>query len=407
MFSKASRFAAGVLVLTLGCAGSMPSARTDLASSVYAPTLPRAMFDYVSLDLPTHFMGNGRRGRGGRGNASVVASDNTPAGNPSTNAGATLGRVLFHDRKLSVNGTVACASCHIQAFGFSDTLRTSSGFDSGSTRRHSMSLANARFYRSGKFFWDERAGTLEQQVLQPIQDRVEMGMSLPRLVSVVQDQPYYPALFAAAFGTSQVTVDRIARALAQYVRSIVSTRSRYDSARAGAPNARVDFALFTAQENLGKRLFMAPGQGRTPCSDCHTGEAFIADAPRRGGRGGTNTDATNNGLDALSDSDRGVTEVTGNGRDAGKFKTPSLRNIAVTAPYMHDGRFATLDEVIEHYSSGIRNHPNLDRALRSRDGAPRQYGFTATEKAAIVAFLQTLTDRALLADERFSDPFRR
>jgi cytochrome c peroxidase len=407
MFSKASHFQAGVLFLALGCAGSMPSARPDLASSAAAPTLPRAMFDYVSLDLPAHFTGDGRRGRGGRGNASVVATDNTPAGNPATNAGATLGRVLFHDTKLSANGTLACASCHIQAFGFTDTLRASAGFEGGSTRRHSMSLANARFYRSGKFFWDERAGTLEQQVLQPIQDPVEMGLSLPRLVSVVQDQPYYPVLFAAAFGTSQVTEDRIARALAQYVRSIVSTRSRYDTARAGAPNARVDFALFTAEENLGKRLFMAPGQGRSPCSDCHTGEAFIADAPRRGGRGGTNTGATNNGLDALSDADRGVAEATGNGRDAGKFKTPSLRNIAVTAPYMHDGRFATLEEVIEHYSSGIKGHPNLDRSLRSRDGTPRHYGFSATEKAAIIAFLRTLTDRALLADERFSDPFRR
>jgi cytochrome c peroxidase len=366
------------------------------------------MFDYVSLDLPEHFIANGR---GGRGNAAVVASDNTPAGNPATNAGATLGRVLFHDRKLSANGTIACASCHIQAHGFSDTLRASTGFEGGSTRRHSMSLANARFYRSGKFFWDERAATLEQQVLQPIQDPVEMGVTLPRLVNVVRDQPYYPALFAAAFGTSQVTEDRIARALAQYVRSMVTTRSRYDSARAGARNARTNFALFTAEENLGKRLFMAPGQGRTPCSGCHTGEAFIADAPGRGGRGGrgggTNTDATNNGLDALSDSDRGVAESTGNARDAGKFKTPSLRNVAVTAPYMHDGRFATLEDVVEHYSSGVKSHPNLHQALRSRDGTPRQYGFSATEQAAIVAFLRTLTDKALLTDERFSDPFRR
>lgn len=385
----------------------MSSAKTDLASPVDAPTLPRAMFDYASLDLPEHFTtGNGRGGRGGRGGNAVIRADNSPTSNPVTNAGATLGRVLFHDTKLSIRGTVSCASCHIQAFGFSDTARASTGVDGGSTRRHSMSLANARYYRSGKFFWDERAATLEQQVMLPIQDPIEMGMTLPQLLSVVRDQSYYPALFTAAFGTPQVTEERIARALAQYVRSIVSTRSRYDSARAGAPNARTDFALFTPEENLGKRLFMAPGQGRTPCSDCHTGEAFIGASPR-GGRGGTNTDATNNGLDAGSDSDRGVAEATGNARDAGKFKTPSLRNIAVTAPYMHDGRFATLEEVVEHYSSGIKAHPNLHQALRSRGGVPRQYGFSAVEKAAIVAFLRTLTDHALLADERFSDPFRR
>ena len=175
--------------------------------------------------------GGGRGGRGGFGGA----LDNTPDSNPVTDAGATLGRVLFYDPRLSANDRVACASCHIQAFGFSDTARLSLGFAGGRTRRHSMGLANARLYRSGRFFWDERAASLEAQVVMPIEDATEMGMPLGALATKLAATPYYPPLFRAAFGTPEVTGDRVARALAQFVRALVSSESRF--VRAGPAGA--------------------------------------------------------------------------------------------------------------------------------------------------------------------------
>ena len=169
------------------------------------------------------------RGRGGGGRGRLGrAFDNTPASNPITDAGATLGRVLFYDRRMSVNDQVACASCHIQAFGFADTARLSRGFAGKLTRRHSMALANARFYANGRFFWDERARTLEAQVLMPVQDPVEMGMTLPALEAKLGGIEYYRPLFQSAFGTQQITSDRIAGALAQFVRAMVTSEARFD-----------------------------------------------------------------------------------------------------------------------------------------------------------------------------------
>ena len=360
------------------------------------------MFDYEVVALPDYFHHTAGPGRVGRSGA-AVDHDSTPAANPVTNAGATLGRVLFYDRRLSANGTVSCSSCHVQEHGFSDPRRLSVGFAQGVTRRHSMGLSNARFNRSGRFFWDERAATLEHQVLMPFQDPVEMGLTLDRLVGLVSDQPYYPPLFEAAFGSPSIDSGRIARALAQFVRSLVSFESRYDSGRRLVSNSRARFPNLSEQENQGKRLFMTNEGGRTPCVVCHQTEAFVSGTPR-GGRG-RRTSATNNGLDPISPVDRGLAEVTLNDADAGRFRVPSLRNVAVTAPYMHDGRFATLEQVVDHYSGGIQDHPNLDPSLRRRLLGPDNYDFTPTEKSALVAFLHTLTDERFLADERFSDPF--
>ncbi len=347
-------------------------------------------------------MSNFPGARDSAGNA--VSHDNTPSDNPVADAGATLGRVLFYDRKISANSTVACASCHLQEFGLSDPRALSAGFAGGLTRRNSMSLANARFYRSGKFFWDERAETLEEQVLMPFQDPVAMGLTLEGVVGIVQAQPYYLALFQDAFGSPAIDADRIAKALAQFVRSIVSTTSRYDAARGQVESPRETFPNFTAQENRGKAIFMTGGGGGRPrCVRCHQSEAFVGSAPR--GRNTVTTGSTNNGLDAVSTDDLGVAETTMNSADTGKFKVPSLRNVAVTAPYMHDGRFATLDEVVEHYSTGIQNHPNLHPVLRQRGGSPERFAFSVGESADLVAFLRTMTDDALLSDEKFSDPF--
>lgn len=341
------------------------------AVSANAPTLPGTLLGYsdTAVSLPSHLL---------TGQGSVAGADNTPLSNPITDAGATLGRVLFHDKRLSANDTIACGSCHVQSRGFADAAPFSSGFQGGLTPRHSMGLTNARFYNRGRFFWDERAATLEAQVLEPIQNSVEMGMTLPQLTTKLAATSYYPALFAAAFGDSAVTSDRISRALAQFVRAMVSYRSKYDSAFTnGTPNFA---AVFTAQEEQGRLLF----EGRARCNACHGTVGQIAPGLR------------NNGLDA-------VTIDAGAGQ--ARFKSPSLRNVAVRAPFMHDGRFATLLDVINHYDSGVQAHPDLDPPLRNPDGTPRRLNLTQAEKQALLAFLGTLTDSALLTDARFTSPF--
>jgi len=355
--------------------------------------LPYEPFNYSNINFPAHFSEPDLHG--GPQN-SIVSNDNMPTTNQITNAGATLGRVLFYDKNLSKNGRVSCASCHVQAKGFSDPKVLSKGFEGGTTRRHSMGLTNARFYRKGTFFWDERAATLEEQVLIPIQDEIEMGLTLDTLVARIESTDYYAPLFEDAFGDKTVTIDRISKSLAQFVRSLVSYESKYDIGRATVNRATDDFSNFTQEENLGKTLFLniAP-LGGLGCTTCHGTEAFI-----------TPSKSTNNGLDAESTTDLGVYESTGNPLDIGTFKTPSLRNVALRAPYMHDGRFATLEEVIEHYNSGIQAHPNLEIVLKDPAGNPRRMNLSQEEKDALVAFLKTLTDEKFSEGEKFRNPFR-
>ena len=355
--------------------------------------LPDEPFDYTSLNLPAHFTNNVP---GANLPTSINGTDNTPTNNQITNDGATLGRVLFYDKKLSANGTIACASCHQQDKGFSDDAVLSLGFAGGTTGRHSMTLINSRFYQRGRFFWDERASTLEEQVLMPFQDAVEMGMTLDEVVNTVESQTYYPELFEKAFGSTEVTSERISLALAQFVRSIVSYSSKYDAGRANAAAPGANFSNFTAEENLGKNLFFATiPNGGGACFGCHTTEAFIS----------ANPGPQNNGLDASSTTDLGAGSVFTNPIFVGRFKTSTLRNIELTAPYMHDGRFATLEEVVEHYNSGIQNHPTLSPALTDANNNPIRLNFTPEEKAALVAFLKTLTDNTLASEEKWSDPF--
>ena len=208
------------LVLNVGAV----RAQSPLTARLPTPVLPDTPYAYTDADLalPAHFTTGGPD--------SIAAADNSPRDNPATDDGVTLGRVLFYDTRLSANGAVSGASCHLQGHGFSDPRRLSVGFDGRSTRRHAMSLTNARFYARGRFFWDERAETLEAQVLALIQDPIEMGLSLEALEETLRATPFYPRLFARAF-----TSDRIARALAQFVRALVSYRSPYDEARAAGP----------------------------------------------------------------------------------------------------------------------------------------------------------------------------
>ena len=345
--------------------------RSDLANL----KLPEPRFDYTP-QLPAHFTDPTNSNY-----RFVGAYDNMPDDNVTTDAGATLGRVLFYDTRLSANETVSCASCHKQENGFSDDETFSEGFQNGMTRRHSMGLANARFYPNGRFFWDERAPTLEEQVLMPIQDPVEMGMDLTTLLGILNATQEYPVLFDEAFGTQEITEERLAKALAQFVRSMISYQSKFDVA--------IEKGLdhLTPAELSGAKLFTGFCQG------CHKG-------PMQNG-----TEATVNGIDDISTVvDLGLAEVTGLETDEGKFKTPSLRNIAVTAPYMHDGRFTTLDQVLTQYFTNVQNHVNLDNRLKS-SGQPIRIPLSRKQKDEILLFFDTLTDHEFLSDEKFADPF--
>lgn len=354
--------------------------------------LPETSFNYTDIEIPTHLTVNVLTGPGQN---AATDNDNTPITNPTTDDGATLGRVLFYDKNLSANQTTSCASCHIQEKGFSDDATLSIGFAGETTRRHSMSLANARWFSNGRFFWDLRAATLEEQVLMPFQDPVEMGMTLDEVVSAVESQEFYPELFNNAFGSEEINSERISRALSQFIRSIVSVTSKYDTGRESVETPINNFPNFTISENNGKRLFfLSKAQGGLSCINCHSTEGFVSSV------GGT----TNNGIDLESTTDLGVFETIANPNFLGNFKFPSLKNIELTAPYMHDGRFATLEEVVEHYNSGVQNHPNLSETLKD-NGVPQQLNLTEQEKTDLINFLKTLTDEALINDVKFSDPF--
>lgn len=348
--------------------------------------LPDDYFNYANIEIPNYAEGF------------AELNDNEPAANPTTDAGATLGRVLFYDKKLSLNDETACASCHLQENGFSDPEQFSIGFEGGLTGRNSMGLTHARYFPNGKFFWDERAETLEAQALMPIQDPVEMGMNLEDLEVKLASTEYYPPLFEDAFGDQTINSERIGMALAQFVRSIESYNSKYDlgisqiidGGGMEPPNSQ-PFPNFTEQENLGQTIFFSEELGN--CIACHTAQLFISPVSQ------------NNGLE-IEYSDNGIGEANGNNLDNGKFKVPSLRNIGLTAPYMHDGRFEGLDEVIQHYDNGVLPHPNLAPDLRvDGNGPPKSLGLDQNQKDALIAFLLTLTDSTMITDERWSDPF--
>ena len=345
--------------------------------------LPSKPHDYTSFEIPSYLDRD-----------LILLQDNTPVDNVLDNNVVTLGRVLFYDKLLSVDQSLSCASCHQKQFGFSDTARLSEGFAGQVTRRHSMALANIRFRPGATFFWDGRATSIEHQVLQPIEDPIEMNLSLDSVVARIRSTSYYPDLFEKAFGSDEVSRTKIARSLAQFTRALVSVGSRYDQGLS-MHGRNDDFSNFTAEENLGKALFFNPDKGF--CSGCHYTDLFIMDIPR------------NNGLEweVSNDLDAGFEEVTGSSLDFRKFIAPSLRNIAVRPPYMHDGRFNTLEQVVRHYSDEIHWSVSLDNHLKSSDpGKAKRFDLDDKEVSAIVAFLRTLTDDEFLIDEKFSSPFQ-
>lgn len=332
--------------------------------------------------------------------------DNTGS-NPITNSKATLGRVLFYDKNLSIDNTVACASCHKQQFAFSDTAVASNGVQGGTTGRHSMRLINSRFAVETKFFWDERAATLEIQTTKPVQDHAEMGFSgqsgrpgISTLLTKLQGIGYYNELFKFVYGDITVTEARLQECLAQFVRSIQSFDSKYDAGRALVPNDGAPFPNFTAQENQGKQLFLAPpvfgpGGVRTGggagCNGCHNAPEFDIDPNTR-----------NNGI---------IGKISGAGIDITVTRAPSLRDLVNAAgvqngPLMHTGNLATLQNAIGHYGS-INIAPgntNLDPRLMP-GGAGQQLNFTAAEVNALIAFLRTLGGTNVYTDRKWGNPF--
>ena len=312
-----------------------------------------------------------------------------PADNPLTKEGVALGRYLFYEPALSKNNSVSCASCHQQKFAFADSLRFSKGVDGSLTKRNSMSLANLLWVRN--FFWDGRTQGLEAQAVFPLTDPHEMGQALDMSAQKLRQLPLYPPLFAKAFGSPEITPDRITKAIAQFERTLISANSKYDQYLAGTYQP-------TEQEKTGMMLFMttpdpAKGIRGANCEHCHGTPKMFKELFHDNGLG-------------LVGEETGRMSATGNETDRGRFRVPTLRNIALTGPYMHDGRFGTLEEVLDHYSDHVLPTPNLSSFIRGMSNQPggSQLSLTQAEKRNIIAFLHMLTDSTFTNSPAFSNP---
>lgn len=337
---------------------------------------------------------------------SYITKDNTPNDNPITDEGATLGRILFYDKRLSTDDTVSCATCHQQSHAFSDPDALSQGVN-GLTGRHSMRLINARFAEEAAFFWDERADTLEIQSTMPIQDHNEMGWSgangdpsFADLITKLEGDAYYRILFADTFGDEEITEERVQLALAQFIRSIQSFDSKYDVGRAQVNNDNADFPNFTDAENDGKALYMGRANfnngvrasGGFGCNTCHRAPEFDIDP-----------DSGNNGI---------ITNLDGS-TDTTVTRSPSLRDMFDASGnehtlFMHTGAgigTADIEAVLAHYND-VTNVAGLDRRLRGGQGGNgQQLNMTQDEIDDVIAFLKTLTGSDVYTNEKWADPF--
>lgn len=319
-----------------------------------------------------------------------------PNGSIFYNERATLGRVLFYDGHLSVNNAIACASCHKQNYGFADNVPLSTGFDGRLTKRNSQGLHNLVassnifslsniIFQQQPFFWDGRENILENLVDRPITNHVEMGITDTSLLPAkLSGLPIYGSLFFNAYGDSNITSTRISECISIFMSAIVSNKSRFTL-------SRQLFDTLNSLETEGENLFM----NKYNCGNCHhvITNVYTEDDFKDIGLDKNYTDLGLGGLDHFP---------TNNG----KFRVPSLDNVALTAPYMHDGRFQTLSDVIDHYSHGICNSPNLDPLLQTADNQPIQMNISDQEKAALIAFLNTFTDYTTILDPKFSNPFK-
>jgi cytochrome c peroxidase len=330
----------------------------------------------------------------------VFGNFKVPVDNPLTEEAVRLGRRLFYDKRLSGDNTVSCSTCHVQRLAFTDGKARAVGVSGKPLDFNSMSLANL-LWGTQHFFWDGRAATLEEQALVPIQGADEMAQDLDELIEELKADDTYPDLFRSAYG--KISAENIARALASFERTLVSADSRYDQYLRGE-------LKLSAEEELGRKLFMAHPDVKVSlrganCIDCHS--QFLTSGFSTGFDG-----FSNNGLDTEEMLKPGLQSVTKQLADRGKFKAPTLRNIALTAPYMHDGRFATLEQVLDHYNEGIRYSDTLSPLIMEADNQQQDavssrisLNLNEEEKHAIIAFLHTLTDRRFIAEEKFSDPF--
>lgn len=350
---------------------------------------PDAPYNYSSQDTPDY-----------------ILKDNS-GDNPVTDAGATLGRVLFYDKNLSIDNTVSCSSCHQQRFAFSDTAQASIGVN-GTTARHSMRLVNTKYAREVRFFWDERASSLEEQTTTPIQDHVEMGFSgengnpdISGLIDKLQNSTtYYPVLFDWVYGDTEITEERIQLALAQFVNSIESFDSKYDEGRNTVQDDTRDFPNFTAQENKGKSLFLRQPifnnqnirSGGFGCAGCHRPPEFDIDP-----------NSENNGI---------IGSINGFEKDLSVTRAPTLRDLVnadgeLNGPLMHTGEMDSLRQVLAHYNDiNSEGNDRLDfRLVSVAQVQGQELQMTEEEAEAVIAFLKTLSGENIYIDEKWSDPF--
>ena len=313
-----------------------------------------------------------------------------PQDNVLTEQKVLLGRMLFHETMLSKDGSQACASCHLQADGFSDSRRFSVGVEGLPGNRQAMPVFNMAWH-TNDFFWDGRATLLRDQALMPIQDPLEMNETLENVITKLSDSKIYRDQFVRAFDSEAITEEKMALALEQFMLSIVSYQSKYDRYLAGEVE-------LTESEERGRILFETeynpffPASSGADCAHCHGGKNF------------ENDQYMNNGLDTDADfTDLGREMVTQNAADRAKFKVPSLRNVAITAPYMHDGRFQTLEQVINHYNEGIKNSSTVDPTVENT----RESGLflTPQDKMDLINFLHTLTDEVMMNEPAYQSPF--
>lgn len=341
--------------------------------------VPPGTTPYPFPALPAHFR------------ALPLDPDNIP-----TVEGVELGRMLFHDNILSRNFTQSCASCHMQDFSFSDPARFSTGVEGLQGRRNAMALVNLAWYPEKFFFWDGRSRTLPQQALLPVEDPIEMHLPWPQAIERLKGHADYPDLFFKAFGTRNITPLLVTKAIAQFETTLLSFNSPFDRYMMGDSNA------LSASAKRGMQLFLTES---ADCFHCHiTNELFVHPA----------RPFSNNGLDEFDFPDefpdKGRGEVSGRDPDKGKFKIPTLRNLAFTAPYMHDGRFATLEEVIDFYNEGPKLSPTLDSIMIAEANRrlieKGHYGLNLSpqDKVDLKNFLLSLSDSAFVSNPAFSAP---
>ncbi len=312
-----------------------------------------------------------------------------------SNAMATLGRVLFYDTQLSSDNTVSCASCHKQELAFSDDIAFSHGVNGNVTTRNSLALGVFKSFSTysedpgTQLFWDGRVTTLSEQMLQSLENPTEMGMQLEDLIPKLNNLEYYKILTKKAFGIEQMESWMPFLAMETFINSLNSTHAKIDFIQFPSNASQTDLPWnnFTVEENMGKNIFFSN------CNTCHGAGLFEGEV-----------DFASNGLD-LTYADNGVGDITNRYEEYGVFKVPSLRNIELTAPYMHDGRFTTLEEVVNFYSENIQDHPNLHPALEYPTGDPKKLDLTADEKSALISFLKTMTDNTIISEPKWSDPF--